>query len=127
MNKASENALKTGEFKSVDFDECVERLESILELNMGSHIDLLRLLRRHRNKLQHFEYNGNRDEVISILVKTWSFVLDFLHDHLTDVVRDQVATIEKIREFMIENESFVKERSANILSAIDKLETTYDA
>lgn len=127
VDKASENALKTGEFKSVDFDECVGRLESISGLNMKSHIDLLRLLRRHRNKLQHFEYSGSRDEIISILVKTWGFVLDFLHDHLPDVVRDQDVTIEKIKEFMIENENFVKERSAAIQSAIDEFKTLSNA
>ena len=120
VNKASENALRTGEFKSVDFDGCVERLESISGLNMESHIDLLRLLRRHRNKLQHFEYNASRDEVISILVKTWSFILDFLHDYLPDIVSAQIATIEKIRELMIENESFVKERLDSIKSAVDE-------
>jgi len=120
VDKANENALKTGDFKSVDFDDCVGRLQSISGLNLKSHIDLLRLLRRHRNRLQHFEYNGSKDEVIAILVKTWGFVLDFLHDHLSDVVSDQNKIIEKIRELMIENESFVKERSAQMLLLVEK-------
>lgn len=127
VNKASENALKTGEFKSVDFDECVERLESISELNMKSHINLLRLLRRHRNKLQHFEYSGSRNEVISILVKTWGFVWDFLHDHLPDVVEDQSATIDKIRGFMTENESFVRDRLDSIKSVVDEFRASSNA
>jgi hypothetical protein len=127
VNKASENTLRTGEFKSVEFDECFERLKSISGLNIGSHIDLLRLLRRHRNRLQHFEYNASRDEVISILVKTWGFVLDFIHDHLPDVVKDQNIIIGKIKKLMIANEDFVKERSASIQSAIDEFKSSSNA
>lgn len=127
VNKASESALMAGEFKSVDFDECIGRLESISGLDMTSHTSLLRLLRRHRNKLQHFEYEGNKDEVISILVKTWGFVLDFLHDHLPDVVSEQTATIEKIRDLMIKNEEFVKERSTSIQRTIDNLKVMPNA
>ena len=127
INKASENALTTGDFKSVDFDECVGRLGSISGLNMESHIGLLRLLRHHRNKLQHFEYNASRDEVISILVKTWSFVLDFLHLYLSDVAGTQTATIGRIRELMVDNESFVQERLSIIQSAVDEFRTQSNA
>lgn len=94
---------------------------------MTQHIDLLRLFRRHRNRLQHFEYRGSKDEVISILVKTWGFILDFLHDHLPDIVRSQATTIEKIRGLMIENQNFVKERFANIQLSIDEFKTQSNA
>ena len=127
VNKASESALTAGEFKSVDFDECIGRLESIAGLDMTSHTSLLRLLRRHRNKLQHFEYNSSKDEVMSILVKTWGFVLDFLHDHLPDVVGGQTATIEKIKNLMIENEGFVRERFTSIQKAINDFKVMSNA
>jgi len=119
IDKANENALKTGDFKSVDFDDCVRRLQNISGLNLGSNLDLLKLLRRHRNRLQHFEYDSSKDEVMSILVKTWGFVLDFLHDHLPDVVSAQNRIIERIRELMIENECFVRERSCQILPQVE--------
>jgi len=127
VDKANENALKTGDFKSVDFDDCVGRLQSISGLNLKSHIDLLRLLRRHRNRLQHFEYNGSKDEVIAILVKTWGFVLDFLHDHLSDVVSNEGEIIERIRTLMVENQNFVRERSAQVLVAVEELKNSPDA
>jgi hypothetical protein len=127
VNKASESALTAGEFKSVDFDECIERLEGISGLDMTSHTSLLKLLRRHRNRLQHFEYKGSKDEVMSILVKTWGFVLDFLHDQLPDIVSGQAATIDEIKDLMIENEGFVRERLASVQKAIDNFKVNSDA
>lgn len=127
VKRASESALAAGEFRSVDFDECIGRLESISGLDMTFHASLLSLLRRHRNKLQHFEYDGSKDEVISILTKTWGFVLDFLHDHLPDVVGEQTTTIEKIRGLMIENEEFVRERRTSVQRAVDDFRTLSSA
>jgi len=127
VNKASESALTAGEFKSVDFDTCTERLEGISGLDMTPHTSLLKLLRRHRNKLQHFEYKGSKDEVMSILVKTWGFVLDFLHDQLPDVVNEQSATIDEIKNLMIENEGFIKERLAGIQEAINNFKAMSNA
>ena len=122
VNKAAQEGFKTGDFKSVDFEECVKRLENILALDLKAHIELLRILRRIRNKLQHFEYEGSREQVISILVRTWSFILDFLHTHLPDVVKDQDTTIEKIKQLMVANEQFLEERLAEIQPKIDAME-----
>ena len=127
VDKANENAFKTGDFKSVDFDDCMGRIQGISRLDLRSHIDLLRLLRRHRNRLQHFEYNGSKDEVISLLVKTWAFVLDFLYDHLPDVVSDQSEIIERIIALMVDNQNFVKERAAQVLMAVEEFENSYNA
>lgn len=120
INKANEDAFKTGDFKSVDFDDCITRLEKISKVNLESHVEVLRKIRRVRNRLQHFEYKGSRDEVIPIIVKTWSFVLDFIHDYLPHVVTDQNATIDKIRQLMIENEDFVTGRFTDIQPEVEE-------
>lgn len=127
VNKANESAFRTGEFKSVDFEDCVRRLESISAIDVGSSADLLRKLRRIRNRLQHFEYTGTKDGVISILVRSWSFVLDFVHDHLPDVVETQASTIEKIKQLMINNESFVQDRLAKVQCEVDEFTTHSNA
>jgi len=127
VNKANQNAFKTGEFKSVDFDDCIKRLESISAVDMGNHIGVLRILRCIRNRLQHFEYTGREDEVISITVKTWSFVLDFLTYHLSDVMIDHVTTIDNIKRLMIKHEEFVKDRLTCIQPAVDRFRKQSDA
>lgn len=127
INKANEAIFKSGAFKSVDFADCITRLETISLISLKAHTKLLNTLRGVRNKLQHFEYNGTKDEVLAILVGTWAFVLDFIHDHLSDVIVSQADQIEKIKELMVSNASFVKDRLVNIQSDIDTFKTQSDA
>jgi hypothetical protein len=126
-DKANEIALETGEFKSVDFDDCIKRLKNIVHIDLHAYSPILTKLRKIRNRLQHYEYSGTKEEVISILVNTWSFILDFLHDNLTDAVEGQAETIQKIKEYMIENQEFIDERLVQIKDKLKEAEAMSNA
>lgn len=126
--KANKDAFNDGDFKSVDSDDCIERLDNIVQIEMPyQHIRLLKKLRSVRNKLQHFEYNGTKDEVVSILVVTWNVILDFLHDNLPDTLEDRAEVIKHIKQLMLVNEGFVVTRLASIQAKIDEFKSKSQA
>ena len=127
INKANEKALKLGDFKSVDFNDCVTRLGTIASIDLTAYDNLLRSLRGTRNRLQHFEFTGTKDEVVAILVQTWVLILDFLHDYLPDVVKDQAEQIDEIKKLMIRNKNFLRKRWTGIQSELDRFKKDSDA
>lgn len=127
MKKADKDAFNSGDFVSVDFQDCVLRLGHISGVDLEPHSELLKKLRRTRNQLQHLRYSGTQDEVASVLVKTWSFVLDFIHDQLPDVVEVEVEIIDKIKDLIIKNQDFVTERLEAIKPEIDRFQKSSDA
>jgi hypothetical protein len=128
MKKANKAAFSNGDFKSVDFDDCMERLENVVQIEIQPHQrKLLNKLRSVRNKLQHFEYSGTRDEVVSILVGTWSVLIDFLHDNLPDVIENHATTITSIKKLMLENEDFINTRIEGLKDTIAEFKTKSEA
>lgn len=120
--KASEAALKSGDFPSVSFNICIKRLKKETTVNIEPYIPLLNLLRNLRNKFQHFEFEESREAIIPVVVSAWSFIYDFLHDELSDTIEANQTTIEKIKTGMMENETFIENRLSEIQPELEKLE-----
>ena len=99
--KADLDSLKQGKFQSVDFQEAQERIEHICQINLTKHKPILKVLRETRNRAQHFEFSADLPGVASMLAKTWSFLWDFIHDHLPDEVDKHSTTIDEIKELAI--------------------------
>jgi hypothetical protein len=122
VDKAERVALEQGDFRSVDFISALKRLKDICQIDLNKHRALLETLRNFRNRLEHFEFKGTQEEVRSILVRAWSFVLDFIHDHLqTNISDENLETIRKIKEAMIENQDFVESREKEIKPQMEKI------
>jgi hypothetical protein len=118
-NKANIENFVNGDFKSIEFNDCIERLQNVLKIDIRKHTATLDKLRRIRNKLQHFAFTGTKDEIISILVQTWNFIFDFLNDELPDIQKSQAGMIAEIKELMLEDENFIAHRMSIIQTKID--------
>lgn len=112
--KADLDSFKQGKFQSVDFQEGQERIENICKINLVKHKPILKVLRETRNRVQHFEFSADLPEVASMLAKTWSFLWDFIHDHLPNEVDEHSPIIEEIKELAVAHEDFIGERLAEI-------------
>jgi len=121
VDKATQESMKSGDFKSIDFNEAMIRVKNICSFNFGRWDNILRSLRDKRNKLEHFQFSGTKEEVISNLVQGWSFVLDFIHDQLSDgLTEEEKSYVGQIRTRMVENEEFIKNRLKEILPIIEQ-------
>lgn len=116
INKADKKALESGEFISVYFDDAVARLKNICNVDLGNYKETLNKIREDRNRIEHFQVTLSKPEVISNMVKAWSFILDFAVSHLN--IKDEhniMNLFDKIRDKMIAHEKFIVAR----LQAID--------
>lgn len=119
--KAELDNFREGKFQSVDFQEAQERLERICKLDLAKHKPILKILRETRNRVQHFEFSAEVPEVVSILVKTWSFLWDFIHDNLPDNVDDHGTILDEIKELVVKQEDFIDERLKEIEPKLESL------
>jgi len=124
INKADKNALNSGDFISVYFDDSLVRLSKICGIDLSQHKDALNKIREDRNRLEHFQMEFSKPVVISNLVRAWSFILDFSVSHL-DIVNDPKAfeLFEKIRDKMVVHENFIDERMKLVSPEIQKFKS----
>ena len=118
-SKAIVDEFERRKFTSVDFDGTLERLKNICRLDLSEHRPTLQTLRDMRNEIQHFEFTGAVPEIASILVKTWSFLLDFIHEEVADQLDGELVTqFEDIKGRMIKHEAYVTQRLAEIATRL---------
>ena len=105
-------ALKTGDFKSVDFETACGRLKSIATVSLEKPtLDHLNELRKLRNRVQHFAIDVDLEQVRSPAAKGVNFALTFCDDNLEDQIGPpQKLVMEKIHDHLKTFEKFVSER-----------------
>lgn len=82
MNKARKNALQAGEFKSVDSETIIERLENLCDIKLEESDKLdLKNLRKRRNKAEHFEFDEHILSVQSSIHKSISILIKIMVDY----------------------------------------------
>lgn len=91
LKKADRANLEAADFQSVQLDECILRLSKICGIDLVQYKDILDKLKKLRNQIVHFEFTIERDAAISLLVKTWSMLQDFVKAHvdLTDIEKGE--------------------------------------
>lgn len=118
-SKASIEEFERRKFTSVDFDGTLERLKNVCRLDLSRHRATLQALRDMRNEIQHFEFGGAIPEITSILVKTWSFLWDFIHEEVAHQLDGELsALLDDIKGRMIKLEAYVRQRLAEIASRL---------
>jgi len=121
INKADLKLLKSGDFTSINFNDARIRLEKISEIRLDErHKKTLDALKRERNKIEHYQVSLNRTTVISIVIQGWSFVTDFVFDHL-QLDAEQQNRFTQIRRKIIPLRDFVSHRIQEISADLDKL------
>jgi len=116
VDKADPVSLAAGDFTSVGFWPALNRVGKIagLELNRKT-LSLLKKIRDCRNRISHFAFEGNKDQVLGVVLRAWSWVLDFIHKELSDELTGALADeIENIKQLMSKNEKFVATRLSEL-------------
>ena len=119
VDKATEHALRSGEFRSVDFDTCCKRLTQIVGIPFEQdQVQELNALRRLRNRVQHFEVDVTEDQAKAQLVLGLSFCISFVRTHLAELSENE--RVLRIMEQLPGFRAFLDERMAEIQPELEK-------
>jgi len=120
-DKADEGKYQNGDFKSVTMDQAVKRLSDSCDITVDDEpLNTLDLIRRLRNKIRHFAVTTNREEVISLIAKAYSFAIDFTTTHLEPTQGDVLeAELNGLRKLLGEFSEFVTARLEEIQDILD--------
>lgn len=123
VDNANRDHFDKGESRTVGLKQARKRLEGICEIDFKKHLKVLDRLGDSRNKLIHFKIEIAIEEAVSILVESWSFILDFEREHL-DLTKDEKASaiFDQIRQKMVGHEEYVKERREEIEDELKQLQ-----
>lgn len=114
-DKADEQALRTGDFRSVDFEGAWRRLVERVGLKLDRQVfHRLDSLRKLRNQTQHFQVQIPISRAKALLAQAGSFVIGFLRDHLPAAMNSRVTVLDRIHEQLRDFEQFVIERLRDI-------------
>jgi len=115
VEKASPRRLLSGDFKSVDFDSALARLEAIADVKIDSDSrSVLNQLRVHRNKIQHFGAKFSVEAVRAQIADAANFVVDFVKEQLEDTPGSHAEQVQAIRRMLQENREFVSARMGSL-------------
>jgi hypothetical protein len=122
LNKAAKSNFDSGDFTSPGLEECLDRVGSLCEVEISpTHRNALSSLRKLRNKIEHFSFEVSREEGLSIAAKVWSFIFDFVQDHLvTSLSANQAKQWEAVRQRMLGVVGFVEQRRKETKALIDQ-------
>jgi hypothetical protein len=113
IDKIKRDSFMTGDFKSVDYETSICRLDNIIGIEIKEEDKkYLRLLRKHRNCVQHFSMDININEIKSLVGKGYNFVLDFYSLNLSNLnlIENENDYLERIHSTLWDFNEFIKQR-----------------
>jgi hypothetical protein len=128
VDRANETSLRSGDFRSVDFDTACARLKNIATVHIDK-VALQRLeeLRKLRHRVQHFAIDVDLEQVKSLLAKGINFCVDFCRSNLaSDIGSGEEAAIQEILQHLREFEEFAEERLNAISGDLEKAADVWD-
>lgn len=119
----SRKMLEAGDFKSVDFNTVMERLENIAGVTLDNyskkHLTAVRTL---RNKVRHFIIDVSVIEVKAKLADTLNFAIHFLEDELEPTLNGrQLAVKSDILGHLTVFQEFVNQRISEFKNRLSPL------
>lgn len=118
-DKASQQRLDSGDFKSVDFETAVSRLKDVADVEIDREaIARLNAIRGLRNRIQHFGASINKPQVQSQIGYVANFVIEFVKEHLPELEESHGAQLRGIRDAFGASESFIDERLKSLAAVL---------
>lgn len=125
-SKANKTDYKAGDFTSVSFKDCIERLVNICGLNITDRqkIKLLRF-RDKRNRFEHFGIVESVEAITASDAEAMNFLIDFIISelHPEDLDEGDAETLAAIRQKLSDFSKFVFKRMRIIKKDLDKVST----
>ena len=124
---ADERRYHSGDFKSVGLNEAILRLRKICNvLVQDEHVKTLVAIRKLRNRIRHFALTANRQEVLSLITKTYSFAIDFTTHHLESACANMLGQeLNILRKLLGGLDEFVEGRLKEIRPILDSQDYTW--
>lgn len=122
-NNAKYELLKSGEFKSVDFETLLTRLTNICEIELSEkETSILRQLKKLRNKIEHFEFNENQKAIKSLSSKVLCLLLNFINENFNQQTLSDSSKegIERLRSIATGFKEFTVLRNSQIKNQISE-------
>jgi len=120
-DKASLQALESGDFVSVDLKSALNRLERIADIRINKSLsNNIVSLRNYRNRIQHYAIKVNADAIKSLLGFIYNFVIDFCQKELSQDIKEFKSTYDKIKEELQEVQEYVLERMNSLKDELNK-------
>lgn len=121
-DKAKEDKYELGDFRSVDFDSLIQRLDGIASVTISKEDrDHLSRLKQLRNKIEHFGIDIDLNQVKSLMAQGLSYAVSFYEKNIKEETGDYDSEIlGEIIKHLHEFEEFVTERRAKITPDIPK-------
>jgi hypothetical protein len=119
--QADSSKFQDGDFFSVGFDKLVQRLKDICDFEIEhQQAVILDRLRKTRNKIRHFAVTIDYAAAIALIVKTYSFAIDFIGEEFDQHLEHDLANnVAVLRSLLSEFEEFVSHRQSEIQAEID--------
>lgn len=123
VNAAKLELLTSGDFKSVDFESILSRLQNICGVEIHKkHIAALRQLRKERNKIEHFEVSVNAPALKSKSSRVLSILLSYINAEIdatkeSETVREYIT---ELRTMSVKFKEYVKLRNAQINKVVEE-------
>jgi hypothetical protein len=125
VNRANILDFESGNFTSVSFRTCIERLKGICNLSfLDKDERYLFKLRERRNRLKHFGITDSAEALTSSAAKVLSILLDFINHELLpdDFSKAEADLLKKLRSKLGTFKRFVEKRLNQIETKLKKAE-----
>jgi ribosomal protein L37AE/L43A len=126
VDKASEAALKSGDFKSADFQVVVDRLAKIAKVPISKeNLAHLTELRKVRNCIQHYAIQISKPQASSLVAKACNFLVNFCTSELPDDLDEHHETMQEIKLQLMGFEKYVAVRMESIKGQLEQAEVLF--
>lgn len=123
MNNSNKRDFENGDFKSVDSTNNIDRLKNLCDVTFTKHEEnTLEILRKKRNKIEHFKIEDSLESVEAIMTESLSLILGFITKH-TDIELlspDEEELLEQIKRETLKLKEVVTAREELIKLSAEK-------
>jgi len=126
LNKANVADYKVGDFVSVSFDSCVERLRGVCGIQIAkAEVDELKRFQKMRNRLEHFGIDVTYDAVVGSAGSGLDIVVEFIHNHLSpdELDGEAAALMEEIAAGVLKLEAYIEQRMKKLEPELKAVKT----
>lgn len=124
--KANKEDFGTGDFTSVSFKDCIEKLVNICGVDISEkHKRTLLRFRDKRNRFEHFGIVDSAEAITASAAETLNFLVDFINSelHPEELKKEDSEALAEIRQKLGAFSKFVSKRTQTIKSELEKATT----
>ncbi|MEK5215366.1 hypothetical protein [Psychrobacillus sp. FSL H8-0487] len=113
LNKAKYDSYIEGDFKSINLDTALSRLQHICKISISEQfISSIDRLKKTRNRIEHFQINENHYQLRAIIYDSLSYIVPFINREFPKIYGN--STFNEISKLLHSQENYLCERYKRI-------------